>query len=223
MGRTRRVKASRKKTRRGGKVIAQGASAMILDPPIPCKDGRDMSKYVTRVSKREQYDDLVSKDHPRLIKRLKELDPEQKYFYYPEYCTPGNLTEYNKLDGVNYKNKKYSEIVLKGSEEWNPIMNKARSWVGFLKRKARGKKLPMTAKTQEQIDHLAKAIKLLHDNGIVHADLHGRNVIMADDGLPRIIDFEYSIVDAKERDIEGEKSYVEDLWPSLDPTWRLSR
>jgi serine/threonine protein kinase len=223
MGRTRRTKALRKKTRRGGKILAQGASSIILDPPIPCKDGRDMSKYVSRVSKREQYEDLVSKDHPRLIKKLKEIDPDQKYFYYPEYCTPGNLTEDNKLDGVTYKNKKYSEIVLKGSEEWNPITNKARSWVGFLKRKARGKKLPMTAKTQEQIDHLAKAIKLLHDNGIVHGDLHGRNVIIADDGLPRIIDFEYSIVDAKEKHIEMEKARVEDTWPSLDPTWRLSR
>jgi serine/threonine protein kinase len=223
MGRTRRTKALRKKTRRGGKFLAQGKTAVVIDPPISCKDGRDMSKYVSRVSKREKYEDLVSKDHPRLIKKLKELDPDQQYFYYPEYCTPGNLSEDNKLDGITYKNKKYSEILLKGSNEWNPISNKARSWVGFLKGKARGKKLPMTAKTQEQLDHLAKAIKLLHDNGIVHGDLHGRNVIMADDEMPRIIDFEYALVDTKEKHIEAEKSYIEDAWPSLDPTWRLSR
>ena len=223
MGRTRRTKALRKKTRRGGKFLAQGQTAIVIDPPIQCKDGRDMSKYVTRVSKREKYEDLVSKDHPRLIKRLKEIDPDQQYFYYPEYCTPGNLSEENKLDGITYKNKKYSEILLKGSDEWNPIANTARSWVGFLKRKARGKKLPMTAKTQEQLDHLAKAIKLLHDNGIVHGDLHGRNVIMADDEMPRIIDFEYALVDTKEKHIEAEKNYIEDSWPSLDPGWRLSR
>jgi len=223
MGRTRRTKMMRKKTRKGGKILAQGNSAMILDPAIPCKDGRDMSKYVTRVSKREKYEDLVSKDHPRLIKRLKELDPDQKYFYYPEYCTPGNIIEDNKLDGVTYKNKKYSEILLKGSEEWNPISNKARSWIGFLKGKAKGKKLPMTAKTQEQLEHLSKAIRLLHDNGIVHGDLHGRNVIMADDGMPRIIDFEYAIADAKEKHLELEKHRIEDSWPSLDTTWRLSR
>ena len=222
-GRTLRTKVSRKKTRRGGKLLAQGKSAIILDPPIQCKDGRDMSKYVTRVSKREKYEDLVSKDHPRLIKKLKEIDPDQQYFYYPEYCTPGNLSEDNKLDGITYKNKKYSEILLKGSEDWNPISNKARSWVGFLKRKARGKKLPMTAKTQEQLDHLDKAIKLMHEKGIVHGDLHGRNVIIADDGMPRIIDFEYAVVDAKESLLDAEKTYIEDAWPSLDPSWRLSR
>jgi len=223
MGRTRRTKALRKKTRKGGKVLAQGNTAMVLDPPIPCKDGRDMSKYVTRISKREKYEDLVSKDHPRLIKRLKEIDPDQKYFYYPEYCTPGSITDDNKLDGVTYKNKKFSEVVLKGSEVWNPIANKTRSWVGFLKGKAKGKKLPMTPKTKEQLAHLEKAIKTLHDNGIVHRDLWGHNIIMANDGMPRIIDFEYAIVDAKESFIEGEKSYVEEYWPSMDPDWNLSR
>jgi len=110
-GRTRRTKASRKKTRRGGKIIAQGYFTSIMDPPIQCKDGRDMSKYVTRISKRERKEDIVSKDHAKLIRKLKEIDPTQKYFYYPEYCEPGVLSEDNKRDGATYKNKKYSEIV----------------------------------------------------------------------------------------------------------------
>ena len=46
---------------------------------------------------------------------------------------------------------------------------------------------------------------------------------MAHDGMPRIIDFEYAIVDAKESEVEEEKSYVEQYWPSLDPNWNLSR
>jgi len=224
MGRTRRGKKLLRKTRRrGGKIIAQGHFTSILDPPIQCKDGRDMSKYVTRISKRETKEDIVSKDHPKLIRKLKELDPNQKYFYYPEYCEPGILSEDNKRDGATYKNKKYSEVVLKGLQVWNPDMRKTRSWEGFLKGKKIGRKLPMPEKSVSQIKHLYDAIKLLHENGIVHGDLHGKNVIMADDGMPRIIDFGHSVIDAPERLIEKEKSMTEDSWPSLDYNWRLSR
>jgi tRNA A-37 threonylcarbamoyl transferase component Bud32 len=92
-----------------------------------------------------------------------------------------------------------------------------------LKGKAKGQKLPLTEKTEEQLRHLTKAIKLLHEHGIVHGDLHGKNVVMADDKLPRIIDFGNSIADAPESKIEDEKNAVEDTWPSLDPNWRLSR
>lgn len=223
MGRTRRTKNRLRKTRKGGKILAQGHSAAIMDPPIQCKDGRDMSKYVTRISKRGLKEDIVSLNHPRLVKKLKEIDPDQKYFFYPEHCTPGEMSADNKLDGATYKNKKYSEIVLKGFEVWNPDLRKTRSWIGFLKGKAKGKKLPLTEKTEEQLRHLTKAIKLLHEHGIVHGDLHGKNVIMADDKLPRIIDFGNSISDAPESKIEDEKNAVEDTWPSLDPNWRLSR
>lgn len=222
MGHTRRVKKLRK-TRRGGKILAKGHYAAVIDPAIPCRDGRDMSKYVSRVSKRNLKEDIVSRNHPRLIKKLKEIDPSQKYFYYPEHCEPGVLLDDNKLDGVTYKSKKNSEIVLKGSDVWNPDTRKTRSWTAFLKGKSKGKKLSMPEKSKEQIDHLYKAIKILHENGIVHGDLHGKNVIMADDDMPRIIDFGNSIVDAPESEIENERQYIEDSWPSLDLNWRLSR
>jgi hypothetical protein len=223
MGRTRRRVQTRRKTHRGGKIIGQGHFAVVIDPAIPCKDGRDTSKYVSRLSKRNQKEDIVSRNHARLIKRLKEIDPEQKYFYYPEHCEPGILLDENKQDGATYKNKKNSELVLKGSEVWNPLSNKERSWIGFIKGKAKGKKLPFTAKTDQQISHLYDAIKLLHDKGIYHGDLKGTNVIIASDTLPRIIDFGEAIVDAKDSQIEAEKAYVEDTWPSLDPHWRVSR
>jgi tRNA A-37 threonylcarbamoyl transferase component Bud32 len=223
MGRTRRHNPKRRKTRRGGKVLAQGRDALVIDPAIPCKDDRDTSKYVTRLSKRNLKEDIVSRNHGKLIKRLKEIDPTQKYFYYPEYCEPGILLEENKRDGATYKNKKNSELVLRASKEWNPLANKERSWTGFLKGKVRGRKLPFEQKTEQQLDHLREAIKFLHEKGIYHGDLHGRNVVIADDGLPRIIDFGRAIIDAKDSDLDAERADVEDTWPSLDPRWRLSR
>ena len=220
--RTRRNQSLRK-TRKGGKIIGDGYFAKVIDPAIPCKDGRDMSKYVSRVSKREREQDIVSKNHKKLIKKLKEIDPDQKHFYYPEYCEPGVMLEENKNDGATYKNKKYSELVLRGNDEWNPMVRKNRSWVGFLKGKKIGRKLPAPQRTKEQEEYLLKSIKLLHDNDIDHGDLHGRNVIMADDGMPRIIDFGSSIIDAKKSDIDAENELVEDNWPYLEKNWKLSR
>jgi serine/threonine protein kinase len=222
---TRRRKALRTtRRRRGGKIVGEGASAFVIDPPIQCKDGRDMSKYVTRVSKKASVNELISKSQKQLIEKLKEIDPSQKYFYYPEYCEPGALNQDNKLDGVTYTNKKYSELLLKGSEMWNPMTRQKRSWKGFFKGKKIGKKVAMTPKNEKQLKHLQEAIELLHRNKIVHGDLHGRNVVIsAEDDLPRIIDFEYSTINSSEKSIEQEKEHFEDAFPSLDFAWRKSR
>jgi len=222
---TRRRKALRgTRRRRGGKLIGEGASAVVIDPPIQCKDGRDMSKYVTRIAKKASVNELISKSQKQLIEKLKEIDPSQKYFYYPEYCEPGPLNQDNKLDGVTYTNKKYSELLLKGSEMWNPLTRQKRSWKGFFKGKKTGKKTPMTPKNEKQLKHLQEAIELLHKNKIVHGDLHGRNVVIsAEDELPRIIDFEYSTINSSEKSIEQEREHFEDVFPSLDFAWRKSR
>jgi len=222
MGKTRRKRGD-KKTRRGGKILGEGKFSTVVDPASPCKDGRDMSKYVSRLSKRMKWDDIASKDHPKLIKKLAELDPDQKYFFYPQYCEPGPMLKENKLDGVNYENKKYSEIILRGNDVWNSLGRKNRSWQGFLKGKKIGKKLEFAGRTQEQLDHLKKGIDLLHDNDIVHHDLHGQNVIIADDGMPRIIDFGFATVDSPQSAIELEKAYIDFAWPSLDVNWFKSR
>ena len=222
---TRRRKALRRtRKHRGGKIIGTGHSVFVIDPAIPCKDDRNMSKYVSRVSIRGLNGDLVSKNHKKLIEKLKEIDPSQKYFYYSEYCDPGALIQENKLDGVTYASKKFSEIVLKGSETWNPEMRKTRSWAAFFKGKSKGKKIAMTDKNEAQLEHLRKAVELLHKNGITHNDLYGRNVVMSvEDNLPRIIDFGESTLNATDKQIEAEKSFFEESFPSLDPDWRKSR
>ena len=222
---TRRRKALRRtRKHRGGKIVGEGASAFVIDPPIQCKDGRNMSKYVTRISKKASVTELISKSQKQLIEKLKEIDPSQKYFYYPEYCEPGALNQDNKLDGVTYTNKKFSELLIKGSEMWNPLTRQKRSWNGFFKGKSIGKKSAMTPKTEQQLKHLQEAVELLHKNKIVHKDLHGKNVVIsAEDNLPRIIDFEKSTLNSSEKSIEQEREHFEDVFPSLDYAWRESR
>ena len=224
MGTRRRKGSNRTRKHRGGKIIGEGYSAFVIDPPIKCNDNRDMSKYVSRVSKRGLNGDLVSKNHKKLIEKLKEIDPNQNFFYYPEYCDPGALSQENKLDGITYSNKKFSEIVSKGAEVWNPETRKTRSWSAFFKGKSKGKKIAMTPKNEEQIKHLRKGLEKMWENRIVHGDMYGRNVVISsEDNLPRIIDFGESILSATDKQLELEKNAVEDRFPYLDADWRKSR
>lgn len=204
--------------RKGGKIIGEGAFAVIIDPAIPCKDGRDMSKYVSRVSKRANDADLVSKDHPKLIEKLRKIDPDQKYFFYPDHCVTGKLTQQNLADGITYKMKSHSEFLLRGTGVWNDMVaeNTTRTWSDFFRGKAVGKAKGWDAQSQEKIDHLEKAFELLHENRITHNDVHGYNVVIAEDDLPRIIDFSFAVVNSSNSRIENEKEHLEFIWPSLD-------
>lgn len=190
------MKTRKNRKRVGGKKIGEGSTAFIIDPPIQCKDGRDMKRYVTRVSNEKNFDEIMSKDNKKIIDKLKKIDPDQKYFFYPQYCTPGNLSEENKEDGVTEELKKYSEYMTKGESDWNKEYSgnyRKRTWKEFFKGRKKYIHNDNLKPTEEQIDHLIKGIELLHKNKILHADLHPGNILMAYDGLPRIIDFARSI------------------------------
>jgi hypothetical protein len=91
------------KRKRGGMILGEGKSARVIYPSIPCKDGRDMKKYTSRVlikSRRAKPErDLISNNNA-LIKKLMLIDPSQKYFIYPEQCEAGDLLDENIDDGV---------------------------------------------------------------------------------------------------------------------------
>jgi serine/threonine protein kinase len=194
MGRTRRRRF------KGGTVLAEGASAKVVYPAPQCADGRDMAEYVARVPNRRTYAEVISKSYPRLIRLLTKIDPNQDYFYYPEHCEFETLTDENTQDGITNKNKKYVEILKRGNQKW------------FDWRHPEQWKQP----TEEQLNHLKKAIELLHKHKIVHGDLNGDNVIYGNDGLPRIIDFTQAVHNAPKDYIEQEQRFVERGWPTLE-------
>jgi serine/threonine protein kinase len=198
-----RKKLGEGKTRRrgtkGGKKLGQGASAFVIDPPIQCEDGRDMSGFVTRVSIEPNFDEIMSIDRETIINKLKEIDPDQKYFFYPQYCTPGKLSEENEKDGVTEELKKYSEYMKKGEGDWGKYYKtqyRTRTWKEFFKGRKKYIQEPSKEKpVQEQIDYVIKAVELLHKHKILHGDLLPGNILTGPDGLPRIIDFARSIYD----------------------------
>jgi serine/threonine protein kinase len=180
--------------KKGGRVIAQGKTAKIIDPAIPCKDKRyKMEKYISRVTK---YKRMLISSNTHAMEALKKIDPDQKYFIYPKYCESGDLLPENIEDGITEENKHISEILYKGNISWYDYV--------------------LTNKpTEKQLNHLLKAIKLLHSNGIVHGDLHRGNIILMDDNLPRLIDFDGTLVNAPKSLIKLEKELVNSIYPSF--------
>ena len=186
------------KKRKGGSLLARGESSRIFYPAIPCKDGRDMSSYVSRVLKTHVHNnpsELVSHNIP-LITKLKDIDPKQKYFLYPESCEIGELTKENLNDGITKEKAEYSEFLKKATKTLLKF-NKSNTL------------------TEKQKKHLKKSINLLHKHNIVHGDLHNQNIMFLDD-LPRLIDFSKSIINSSKELIQKEKEYVKHVFPDFD-------
>jgi serine/threonine protein kinase len=183
------------KTRRGGKRIGQGSEAFLIKPSVPCKgESGPRDGHVTRVPKSEYIKGLspeLWKPNPKIIQKLKEIDPDQKYFYYPLECDPGELTDENKADGVTEELKPYTDLLLYApGGTWVDPKYRPRNWLEWLDGRDEEVLVSKATRNDKQKEHLKKAVQLLHQNGIYHGDLHQGNILIADDELPRIIDFD---------------------------------
>lgn len=182
---TRRIRR-RKQTRRkgkGGKKLGEGVYGFVIDPPITC-DGKDMKGYVSKVFKtKEEFDNV--KTNP-VYAKLKEIDPDQTRFLYPEVCdSPGELTNENIEDGVTEENKQLSYLVKKGGDvtlyDYLQNTNKytTKETVKFI---------------IAQLREVFASVKLLHANAILHDDLHTKNILVTAEGKFHIIDFDRSFL-----------------------------
>jgi hypothetical protein len=188
-----------RKNKVGGRILGEGRSGIVVYPAIPCKDGRNMTRYVSRIVGKRKHKrtdpkvDLVS-NNTHLVEKLMKLDPKQKYFLYPLVCEAGELLEENKKDGV--KQNTLSELYVKGGITWETFL---------LNHKP----------TQKQLDHLLKAFSKLHNAGITHGDVRADNVVLGNDKLPRLIDFGSAIYDSPPELIDREQKLIEELSPSF--------
>jgi predicted Ser/Thr protein kinase len=175
-------------TRRGGKRVGQGTTAFIVDPPIPCEGESGPRKgFVTKVTTIRPQDWKVN---PVVLAKLKQLDPEQKYFYYPVDCVPGTLTKENKEDGITEELKPFTELMAYApGGTWLNATYRPRTWKEWIDGRNEEVLASSAPRTDQQKQHLVNAVTLLHQNNIAHGDLHHENIVIAEDGLPRLIDF----------------------------------
>lgn len=211
---TQRRKKHQKRTRRGGKKIGEGKYGYVVHPGIPCK-GKDPNTYVSKIYKDKGYTRKISERDTlqQLIAKLKEVDPEQKYFLYPEICEAyGDLSEENKADGVTEEDKKYSYMVKLGGEALlnHPLIKQSYEFTDKYyeeeRKGARGRKNAMAIlegykqTATEDFDKyvalltpIVPIIDKLHEAGYMHKDIHPGNILIMKDGTPRLIDFDEGV------------------------------
>lgn len=175
---TRRKQTRRK--RKGGKKLGEGKYGFVVHPAIAC----EVDGYVSKVFKsKEEFD--KAKTNP-VYAKLKEIDPDQTRFLYPEFCDmPGELTEENKQDGVTEENRQWSYLMKKGGvttlydylQNTNKYVTK--ETVKFMLGPLRD---------------VFESVKILHENNILHDDLHTKNILVTTEGKFQIIDFDRSFL-----------------------------
>lgn len=207
---TRRVKR-RKQTRRkrkGGKKLGEGDRGFVVDPAIPC-EGKDTTEYVSKVFKKKEDFDKAKEALEPIIEKLKEIDPKQKEFLYPVFCANmGALTDQNKEDGVTEENKHWSHLMKRGGQtiadyiKEGKTANECYQLTDLMCQLSKMQnqdinKLPIddiiqvgTKTLKPIVEKVFALVDKLYENGIVHRDLHARNVLRASDGTLQLIDFD---------------------------------
>ena len=170
------------------KILGTGMSGVAL----ALSDTECLKIYPTRASEYSYRQET----RPELLRTLKRLDPNQRYFVYARPCKPPEIPNLWEIYG-RYMNG----IARRGK------LVQMKDYKLQLRRAAKFPRMePLGEVSREDLDHLAEALDMLHGAGWTHRDLHPENVMRGEDSLPRIIDWG-----------EAEKSVDTDPdWNSLD-------
>lgn len=173
----------------GGEVLGGGLSGKVISPAIPCT--RDdiskpemLSQYVTKIFNNDEYGQksYVNETNPKLLSILKRIDPDQNKFIYAEEtgtCENINLTEINPETAKDIA-EIFKDVTILDTKSFLSLRMRKINIIGELL-------------TADENDEAEESLIDLHDEGIVHNDLHSGNVVKTDRGI-RIIDFGFSEV-----------------------------
>lgn len=219
-----RRRNQRRRTRKGGKKLGEGNNGFVVDPAIPC-EGKDITEYVSKVFKKREDFEKAKASLLLIVAKLKEIDPEQTEFLYPEFCdTVGVLTLQNKEDGVTEENKHWSHLMKRGGETLAHYIKKGKTATECSQltdimcqlSKAQGQDvdklciddiiLAGTNALKPIVEKVFALANKLYENGIVHRDLTAHNVLRTSDGTLQLIDFD------RARDYSKESEYKNDIY-----------
>src|SRR5665647_1215494 len=162
-------------------LIGKGRYGCVYKPPIPCKYLHNLDKkYKNDVMKIADMSLLVNVKEEEISLRIREIDPGLTYFV-PSTGDKCLLDEDDEslLECPAFVKKKRHQL-------YRGIYIK---YGGITLREYLYKYQVDVSTTWTWMQHLAKGIKLLHDNGIVHLDIKPDNIVVDDEMNLRIIDF----------------------------------
>ena len=182
-------------------VVAPCIQCGAEDPTCPPIINEAQITHVSKIlnTERDMRDDAAmlnaTRDFDRemdIARHLATFDPDQLRFLYAlpksAICSEARINDVpnNAAQGVlrrMYPNPENNNPLLGNVQFFNMPAARRSYYRGELNRL-----------NDEKKSFLRESIKILHDHGIFHNDLHGNNIVEGIDGNPRIIDFGKAIV-----------------------------
>jgi serine/threonine protein kinase len=189
---------SRRKTarrRRGGDYVDEGGYGCVFRPALPCKGQTRKRNAISKILTEENVEDEM-----RLLKVIKKLDPNQKYFIsYVTSCEPARAKKSDELSECGHIREELSEMgedVEKGDlvtevpDTMSMIVFPDGGVNLYTVAKNPGKYLKGVSlgKFMESLAPLFKGLVLLDEKGISHFDIKMENILF-DGRKCRYIDF----------------------------------
>ena len=172
----------------GGKLIDEGLYGCIFSPPLTCKD---KPKQIAHTSDILDYSKIIDTKYAErefsIAKTISKIPLWKNYFLISEsICTPAN----------KQKDKDFNDCSVLQDEKLSNFK--------ILKMPYGGQPLNVYRFNVQTLDfmafvkHIIEAGALLNLFGIVHRDIHHGNILVDENDVPRIIDFNLSIFVEKE-------------------------
>lgn len=179
------------KKRLGGKLLNKGAYGCVFSPPLICsKDTNSSAIYNTNVSKLMLKKNAISEKYISSI--IRKIPFNEAYFVtIATSCDFGTHQQNANIGKCNVAKRPANTLELLISEFSGNAFNK--------KLIQQVKTIPVTRIFNKDsflsfVIHILEAVALMTFYGIVHRDLHAGNILVDVKGVPRIIDFNLSVL-----------------------------
>jgi serine/threonine protein kinase len=187
----------------GGKLYGEGGYGCIFIPPLKCVDDEQTIPINSRVNAPEKIDKLMDADDAEIefavAKRIQQIPMWETYYLVPNaMCTPApksrqkeqDIGECSLLTDKDIGNFRLLRMDYGGLPLSQYSMNFHKfPFIKFAK-------------------HLMEGVALMTLFGIAHMDLHTGNILVTDENIPHIIDFNLAVDIRDQSDLEDRISHT---------------
>lgn len=171
----------------GGRILHRGAYACIFEPLLRCKPGTTQTIASSAAPDAVQITKLLRKEdaqNEELVSRVLQSTPLWKnYFVLSEsICEPAEKQtdpDYGRCEVLQTETGRNLRLITMPYRGTSLLLHRI--------------SLP-TFDLMHFVRHLVAAGAILTLRGVVHRDLHLKNIVMDDEDVPRIIDFNLAVV-----------------------------